>query len=91
MPDGFTPVDFDIIMTVVILQRLKTRCKCASTVNWGSRPVQPGRQTKKFRQCADVGIRIENLGGGVANIPFQTVSFPLILPGMAPSICAPGQ
>lgn len=36
----------------------------------------------------DVGIRIENLGGGVANIPFRTVSFPLILPGMAPSICA---
>lgn len=35
MPDGFTPVDFDITYDCGDTSRLKTRCKCASTVQLG--------------------------------------------------------
>ncbi len=65
-------------MTVVILQRLKTRCKCASTVQLGV--VDQYNLVARRRSsdnAPDVGIRIENLGGGVANIPFQNGILPV--------------
>lgn len=92
MPDGFTPVDFDITYdcgdTSKIKNSLQMRIDGTTGVVDQYNLVARRRSSDN---APDVGIRIENLGGGVANIPFRTVSFPLILPGMAPSTCAPGQ
>lgn len=92
MPDGFTPVDFDITYdcgdTSKIKNSLQMRIDGTTGVVDQYNLVARRRSSDNV---PDVGIRIENLGGGVANIPFQNGILPLILPGMAPSICAPGQ
>lgn len=92
MPDGFTPVDFNITYdcgdTSKIKNSLQMRIDGTTGVVDQYNLVARRRSSDN---APDVGIRIENLGGGVANIPFQNGILPLILPGMAPSTCAPGQ
>ncbi|STE83266.1 fimbrial protein [Escherichia coli] len=79
MPDGFTPVDFDITYDCGDTSKIKNSLQMRiDGTTGGSRPVQPGRQTKKFRQCGPMSVFVlKNLGGGVANIPFQNGILPV--------------
>lgn len=78
MPDGFTPVDFDITYdcgdTSKIKNSLQMRIDGTTGVVDQYNLVARRRSSDNV---PDVGIRIENLGGGVANIPFQNGILPV--------------
>ncbi|MFY3818701.1 fimbrial protein, partial [Escherichia coli] len=78
MPDGFTPVDFDITYdcgdTSKIKNSLQMRIDGTTGVVDQYNLVARRRSSDN---APDVGIRIENLGGGVANIPFQNGILPV--------------
>ncbi|EMD9037665.1 fimbrial protein [Salmonella enterica] len=78
MPDGFTPVDFDITYdcgdTSTIKNTLQMRIDGTTGVVDQYNLVARRRSSDNV---PDVGIRIENLGGGVANIPFQNGILPV--------------
>ena len=78
MPDGFTPVDFNITYdcgdTSKIKNSLQMRIDGTTGVVDQYNLVARRRSSDNV---PDVGIRIENLGGGVANIPFQNGILPV--------------
>ncbi len=78
MPDGFTPVDFNITYdcgdTSKIKNSLQMRIDGTTGVVDQYNLVARRRSSDN---APDVGIRIENLGGGVANIPFQNGILPV--------------
>jgi type 1 fimbria pilin len=78
MPDGFTPVDFNITYdcgdTSKIKNSLQMRIDGTTGVVDQYNLVARRRSSDN---APDVGIRIENLGGGVANIPFQNGILPI--------------
>ncbi|EJH1462835.1 fimbrial protein [Escherichia coli] len=78
MPDGFTPVDFDITYDCGDTSKIKNSLQMHIDGTTGV--VDQYNLVARRRSSdnvPDVGIRIENLGGGVANIPFQNGILPV--------------
>ncbi|STF65136.1 fimbrial protein [Escherichia coli] len=68
----FTPVDFDITYDCGDTSKIKNSLQMRIDGTTGV--VDQYNQVARRRSsdnAPDVGIRIENLGGGVANIPFS--------------------
>lgn len=78
MPDGFTPIDFDISYdcgdTSTIKNTLQMRIDGTSGVVDQYNLVARRRGSDNV---PDVGIRIEHIGGGATNIPFQNGILPV--------------
>ncbi|XPE53488.1 fimbrial protein [Shigella flexneri] len=76
MPDGFTPVDFNITYDCGDTSKIKNSLQMRIDGTTGVETSTTWSPDEEVRQCADVGIRIENLGGEV-DIPFQNGILPV--------------